>query len=87
MNVRISEEARSFVAAEVASGRYSSADAVIEDALQCLRQQERKLTSRSTLENDPLWGMFSHEPELIDEIVQNAMRDRRTTPLRAYSNE
>ena len=33
MNVCISEEARRFVEAEVASGRYTSEDAVIEDAL------------------------------------------------------
>ena len=88
MNVCISEEARRFVEAEVASGRYISEDAVIEDALRRMRQQgSPPLSSVCILENDPLWGMFRDEPELMDQIAQDAMRDRRTVPLRAESDE
>ena len=87
MNVHISEEARRFIAAEVASGRYASEDAVIDAAVQRMREQECPPTSGHTLDNDPLWGMFRDEPELIDQIVQDAMRDRQTVPLRAGSDE
>ena len=87
MNVHISEEARRFIAAEVASGRYASEDAVIDTALQRMREQECPPTSGRTLDNDPLWGIFRDEPELIDQIVQDAMRDRQTVPLRADSDE
>src|SRR4051812_25493460 len=83
MNLHISEEARRFVAAEVASGRYASEEDVIEDALRRMRQQEQPSPAGRTLDNDPLWGMFRDEPELIDQIVQDAMRDRHTIPLRA----
>lgn len=31
---------------------------------------------------DPFIGMFAEEPELIDQIVANAMQSRETTPLR-----
>ena len=45
MNVCISEEARRFVEAEVASGRYTSEDAVIEDALARRQQGSPPLAS------------------------------------------
>ncbi len=86
MNVSIPEEARRFVEAQVASGRYTSEDAVIEDALRRMRQQgSPPLASVRILDSDPLWGMFRDEPELMDQIVQDAMRDRRTVPLSAHS--
>jgi putative addiction module CopG family antidote len=87
MNVHISEEARRFIADEVASGRYPSEDAVIDAALRRMRQQEQLPSPVRTLDNDPLWGMFRDEPELIDRIVQDAMRDRQTVPLRATGDE
>ena len=41
MNVHLSEESRRFIAAQVAAGRYISEDAVLEDALARMRQQEQ----------------------------------------------
>ena len=32
--------------------------------------------------SDPLVGMFADEPELIDEVVESAMRARENQPLR-----
>jgi uncharacterized protein (DUF433 family) len=31
---------------------------------------------------NPLLGLFADEPELVDEVVESAMRDRETRPLR-----
>jgi uncharacterized protein (DUF433 family) len=31
---------------------------------------------------DPLLGLFADEPDLVDEVVESAMRDRETRPLR-----
>jgi len=31
---------------------------------------------------DPLWGLFADEPELIDQVVEQAMQDRERIPLR-----
>jgi hypothetical protein len=53
-----------------------------------MRQQEPPpLGSGCVLDNDPLWGMFRDEPELIDQIVQDTMRDRQTIPLRTENDE
>ena len=87
MNFTISEESRRFVEAKVASGRYTTEDPVIEDALRPKCQLERPPTSGRELDNDPLWGMFRDEPELIDQIRQDAMRDRWTIPLRTDRNK
>lgn len=32
--------------------------------------------------NDPFLGMFAHEPELIDQVIELAMRAREEHPLR-----
>lgn len=41
MNVHLSEESRRFIAAQLAAGRYPSEDAILEDALLRMRQQEQ----------------------------------------------
>lgn len=32
--------------------------------------------------NDPFLGMFAHEAELIDQVIESAMRAREEHPLR-----
>lgn len=80
MTILITEEARRFVEAQVKSGRYASEDEVVEDALRRMRADE---APPAPSPDDPLWGMFRDEPELIDQIVGEAMRDREALPLRA----
>ncbi len=88
MNVSISDEARRILEEEVASGRYPSEEAVIEDALRRMKRgQNQSAPSSGTLDNDPLWGMFRDEPEVIDQIVRDAMQDRESIPLRAPVDE
>lgn len=31
---------------------------------------------------DPVFGLFADEPELIDDVLEDAMRSRETRPLR-----
>ncbi len=31
---------------------------------------------------DPILGIFADEPELVDAVVESAMKDRETRPLR-----
>ena len=31
---------------------------------------------------DPLWGLFADDSTLIDQVVQQAMRDRERIPMR-----
>ena len=35
-----------------------------------------------SLSDDPMFGLFSEEPELIDEIVESAMQTRETQSWR-----
>jgi len=35
--------------------------------------------------NDPFLGMFAHEPELIDQIIESAMKAREEHPMRQSS--
>ena len=41
----------------------------------------RALEESITVSNDPLWGLFADEAELMDQIVEEAMRHRER-PLR-----
>ncbi len=45
-------------------------------------KEEEEFIARPTPEN-PLLGLFADEPELIDEIMEDAMRQRETRPLRS----
>lgn len=63
MNVRLSEESQRFIAAQLASGRYPSEDAVLEDALLRMRQQEQAgepgAESGDAGAEKPLWEMIA----------------------------
>jgi putative addiction module CopG family antidote len=87
MNIEITEESRRFIRNQVSNGRYASADDVVENALRRMREEEHPPRPAATLDNDPLWGMFREDPQLIDQIVQDAMRDRRSIPLRVSADE
>jgi putative addiction module CopG family antidote len=72
MNVHLSQESHRFIAAAVASGRYVSEDAVVEDALLRMRQQEQPAPAEeagaesghaSAGTQKPLW-------EVITEIAR-----------------
>lgn len=88
MNVHLSEESRRFVADQIAAGHYPSEEAVLEDAVQRMRQHEpRPPAGGPPQNNDPILGMFRDEPELIDEVVEEAMRIREGRPWRLPSGE
>jgi hypothetical protein len=50
------------------------------------KQEKEVFIARPTPEN-PLRGLFADEPELMDEIVEEAMRIRETRPLRSSGGE
>jgi hypothetical protein len=52
----------------LAKTRNVTLDAVIRAMVRMLDKEE--------LVNDPLMGMFADEPELMDQIVADAMKDR-----------
>jgi hypothetical protein len=53
-------------------------DVTIEKVLQDM--VERALESQAA--EDPILGMFAQEPELMDDVVAEAMKARESDPLR-----
>ena len=51
----------------------------LEELITTLLQREEAIDS----ENDPVLGMFAHEPELIDQVAESAMQMREQHILRA----
>jgi len=75
-----------YVHDQVQAGRYSSEDEVIGDALERHReaQQQRAPTS---VKPDPILGSMRDDADLLDEIVEHAMKNRREQPWRLSSSE
>lgn len=61
-------------AQQVARQRHSTVETLLKEMI-------NSIATRLDTE-DPFLGMFSEEPELIDQIVANAMQSRETAPLR-----
>jgi hypothetical protein len=61
-------------ARNVATRRHSSLEALIAEIIDLLARIEDT--------EDPLLGMFSQEPDLIDQVLNSAMSARETHPLR-----
>lgn len=87
MNVHLSEESRRFVADQVASGRYPSEEAVLEDALRRMRRQEQPPSDTGATRQDPISGRFRDDPDLIDEVVAEAMKIWEERPWRRPPGE
>jgi Arc/MetJ-type ribon-helix-helix transcriptional regulator len=87
MDVHLSEESLRFLADQVEAGRYPSQDAVLEDAVRRLRYQEQQLRDVEPPAEDPILGMFQDDTDLIDEVVEDAMRIRESRPWRLPPGE
>ncbi len=75
MEIQLPRELEQYVDDQVKAGRFSTKDQVVREALEHFKQS-------SMPARDPLLGLFADEPELMDEIVESAMKDRETRPLR-----
>ena len=61
-------------AQQVAGARLCSVANLVKELLEPL--------SKPALSRDPFEGMFADEPELMDEVVESAMKAREEQPLR-----
>jgi len=75
VEIQLTQELEQYVDDQVKAGRFSTKDQVVREALEHFKQT-------SMPAHDPLLGLFADEPELMDEIVESAMKDRETRPLR-----
>ena len=61
-------------AKQVAQSRKLSLERLISEIIEKLAQ--------ITVSDDPLWGLFANEPELIDQIIESIMVSRESHALR-----
>jgi Arc/MetJ-type ribon-helix-helix transcriptional regulator len=92
MKIHLPNDLESSIEAVVYSGRFASVDdAMAEAARLLLRQvnQERpELKPTGTdAPPDPLFGMWREDADLLDEIVDHAMKNRREQPWRLSPGE
>lgn len=62
-------------ARRVATRRHSTLEGLIQEIIEFLAGPEPT--------DDPILGMFAHEPELIDQVVESALAARERDPFRA----
>lgn len=83
MTIRLPEDLESSIRSRVEEGRFASEEALVADAV---RTYLRALDEGSTLvgtkagcapADDPITGLMRDDAELMDEIVQEAYRERR----------
>jgi len=89
MTINLPNELESSVRAEVASGHFASVDEAMAEAVRLLLQQ-RKTGNAPRLaqvddQPDTLLGSMSDHAELMDEIVEDAMRNREHQPRHRFS--
>ena len=75
MQIDLPKNLEQFVDNQVRAGRFSTPELVVTEALEQFKQ--------TTMFVKPtLIDLFSDEPELMDGVVESAMRDCETRPLR-----
>jgi putative addiction module CopG family antidote len=73
MYIHLSDDLQTFINDQVRNGRYSSEDEVVRDALLRLSHDH---TVASSVAGDSFIGSMREDAELLDQIVEDAMKNR-----------
>jgi Arc/MetJ-type ribon-helix-helix transcriptional regulator len=76
MTIHLPENLESPILAAVHSGRYASLDDAMAEAASMLVQRLRQEQAQAQPPADPLLGAWREDADLLDEIVEHAMRVR-----------
>ena len=92
MTIHLPHELESSIEAAVHSGRFSSIDAAMAEAARLLLREIRQERSEKDADvadasPDPLLGAWRDDADLLDEIVEHAMKNREEQPWRASPSE
>lgn len=94
MTIHLPPHIESSIQAAVQSGRYPSLDDAMTEAATLLverldreRAQAKPRAAARAASPDPLLGLMSDHAELMDEIVEDAMRNRERQPWRITTGE
>jgi len=76
------------ILAQVQSGQFASVDAAITEAWRAFeRHRQTRQPSSTSTSPDPSLGSMSDHADLIDHLVEDAMRNREQQPWRLASGE
>ncbi len=92
MTIHLPNDLESSIQAVVHNGRFASIDDAMAEAARLLlrqvSQERRELKPSATVASaDPLLGLMKDHAELMDEIVEDAMRHREQQPWRLSTGE
>jgi Arc/MetJ-type ribon-helix-helix transcriptional regulator len=94
MTIHLPPHIESSIRAAVQSGRYASLDDAMTEAATLLverldreQAQAKPRAAATAASPDPLLGLMSDHTELMDEIVEDAMRNREQQPWRITTGE
>jgi Arc/MetJ-type ribon-helix-helix transcriptional regulator len=88
MTIHLPNDVEHDILAQVQSGQFVSVDAAITEAWRAFqRHRQTRQPSASPTSPDPLLGSASDHPELMDQIVEDAMRNREQQPWRLTNGE
>lgn len=83
MTIHLPKDLESSIRAEVLSGHFASEEDFVTAAVrEYLRQHGTPQAETAVADRDPLLGLMSDHAELMDEIVEDAMRHREHQPWR-----
>ncbi len=86
MEIQLPEDLERFVRDEVLAGHYASEEEIVRLALKQL-QQARKPLPMDQATPDPWLGSMREDAEMLDEIVEEAMKIREERPWRLPPGE
>ena len=91
MTIHLPPYIESSIQAAVNSGHFASMDEAMTKAatllLQQLQQKQAQVKPSAEPSPDPLLGLMQDHAELMDEIVEDAMRHREQQPWRLNAGE
>jgi len=92
MTIHLPNDLETSIEAVVHSGRFASVDDAMAEAARLLLREIRQEQSQPTVtvpkpSPDPLLGAWREDADLLDEIVEHAMKVREERPCRLAPGE
>jgi len=85
MEIHLPDDLERFVHDQVRTGRFPSEDQVVREALREFQRVQESAAAPPT--PDPWLGSMREDAELLDEIVEEAMKTREERPWRLPPGE
>jgi Arc/MetJ-type ribon-helix-helix transcriptional regulator len=87
MTIHLPKDLESSIEAAVNGGHFASLDHAMAEAARLLLRDLKHRPLPPAADTDPLLGSMSDHAELMDQIVEDAMRHREQQPWRLTAGE